>query len=282
MIDILGRTEFEEARRYVQEHTSHAPLIGIVLGSGFGGLSNSIEQADIIPYSDIPHWPQSTVLGHSGQLYIGVLEGKSVLVMAGRIHYYEGYDFPSVTLPIRVMQLLGIKVVILTNAVGGINKSFKASDLMLISDHINLVGMTGANPLRGPNDNTLGLRFPDMSRVYDRELRVLAKTVALETDITLHEGVFTCIAGPSFETPAEIRFLRALGADAVGMSTAPEAIVARHGNMRVLGISGISNTVIDNIESTTETSHEEVLQAGKVIVPRLETLIRGVVRQLTL
>jgi purine-nucleoside phosphorylase len=200
--------------------------------------------------------------------------------MQGRVHYYEGYPMSQVTLPIRVMQLLGVELLILTNAAGGINKTFKAGDLMLITDHINLLGMTGANPLRGPNDDTLGPRFPDMSRVYDPELRKLALEAAGEAGIPLKQGVYMCLAGPSFETPADVRFLRLIGADAVGMSTVPEATVARHGGLRVLGISGISNTAIDSGDEAPVTTHEEVLEAGKIIAPRLEAILRGVLRKL--
>ncbi len=203
-----------------------------------------------------------------------------MLVMRGRAHYYEGYPLSQVTLPIRVMQLLGIEIVILTNAAGGLDRSFKPGDLMLIVDHLNMVGMGGANPLRGPNDETLGVRFPDMSRVYDVELRRIAAGVASEQGIPMHQGVYVGLAGPSFETPAEIRFLRQAGGHAVGMSTVTEAIVARHGGMRVLGISGISNVAIDEPTTEFETTHQEVLDTGRVIVPRLEAVLRGVLRNL--
>nr|MBN1229075.1 purine nucleoside phosphorylase I, inosine and guanosine-specific [Anaerolineae bacterium] len=229
---------------------------------------------------EIPHWPLSTVEGHSGKLYVGTLESQPVMVMSGRAHSYEGYPMSQVTLPIRVMQLLGVEIAILTNAAGGINRSFSPGDLMLINDHINLIGMTGGNPLRGPNDSTLGVRFPDMGEVYDRTLRQVALEVAGEEGIPLQQGIYICLAGPSFETPADIRFLRMIGADAVGMSTVPEATVARHGSMRVLGLSGISNTAIDTLDSTTQTTHDEVLDSGKIIVPRLKTILRGVLKRL--
>ncbi len=277
---IFTRAEFEAAAATVSKRTKHQPRVGVVLGSGLGDLAEAVEQADVIPYDDIPHWPRSTVAGHSGKLHIGYLEGQAVMVMRGRAHYYEGYPMSQVTLPIRVMQLMGIRIVILTNAAGGLNRNFRAGDLMLITDHINLIGMAGHNPLRGPNDETLGTRFPDMSQVYDPELRRLALEVAREANIPLWEGVYICLAGPSFETPADIRFLRLIGADAVGMSTVPEATVARHGSMRVLGISGISNVAIDTPDAERETTHEEVLQAGQIIVPRLEKLLRGVLQRL--
>ena len=279
-MEFYGRPEFEAAAGAVRQRTKYRPQVGIVLGSGLGNFADSIENADIIPYANIPNWPQSTVMGHQGQLHVGLFAGQPVMVMRGRIHYYEGYPMSQITLPIRVMQLLGIKTVVLTNAAGGVNKTFKAGELMLITDHLNLIGMTGANPLRGPNDETLGTRFPDMSQVYDPELRSFALEAAKEASIPLHQGVYICLAGPSFETPADIRFLRLMGADAVGMSTVPEATVARHGGLRVLGISGISNTAIDSAEATAVTTHEEVLEAGKMLAPRLEAILRGVLRRL--
>lgn len=276
----MSRLEFEKAADYIRQHTDHQPRVGIVLGSGLGDFADSVENADIIPYGDIPYWPISTVVGHQGQLHIGQLEGQDVMVMRGRAHFYEGYPISQVTLPIRVMQLLEMEIVMLTNAAGGIKEGFQAGDLMLLTDHLNLLGMTGGNPLIGPNDDSLGPRFPDMSAVYDKELRGLALKVALENDIPLHRGVYVCLSGPTFETPADIRFLRMIGADAVGMSTVPEAIVAHHGGLRVMGVSGISNVAIDDPDSEAEASHEEVLDAGKIVVPRLEKILRGVLQGL--
>lgn len=278
-MEFLGRSEFEAAVAAIQKRTSHHPHIGIVLGSGLGNVADAVESADIIPYDQIPFWPQSTVAGHTGQLHIGLLEGQNVMVMRGRAHQYEGYPPSQVTLPIRVMQLLGVEIVILTNAAGGINPVYHPADLMMITDHIGLTAMTGINPLFGPNDDTLGPRFPDMSAVYDLELRQVALETARETGVPMHQGVYVCLAGPSFETPADIRFLRLAGADAVGMSTVPEAIVARHGGLRVLAISGISN-VHDHAGGAT--THEEVLAAGQLIAPRMEAVIRGVLRSLSL
>jgi purine-nucleoside phosphorylase len=202
------------------------------------------------------------------------------MVLQGRTHYYEGYSMQRVTLPVRVMQVLGIHTLFITNAAGGTNPHFQPGDLMLIADHINLIGMAGLNPLRGPNLDEFGPRFPDMSRAYDPALRALARRVAADLGFSLREGVYMCLAGPTFETPADIRFLRAIGVDAVGMSTVPEVIVARHGGMRVLGISGISNVAIVDPSEGRETSHEEVLEAGKVIVPRLIGLLKGILREL--
>lgn len=281
-MDFFTAEQFKEAANIVKQRTQQQPKVGIVLGSGLGAFARSVEDADVIPYGEVPNWPVSTVEGHSGELYVGQLEGQSVMVMGGRTHFYEGYPISQITLPIRVMQLLGVKTLILTNAAGGLEPTFTPGDLMLISDHINFVGLGGYNPLRGPNDEDLGPRFPDMSNAYDAELRSIAANVAREEGIPMHQGVYACVAGPSFETPAEIRFLRMAGASAVGMSTAHETIVARHGGIRVLGISGITNTAVDQLveDSGTKPTHEEVLEAGKTIVPRLETVLRGVLRNL--
>lgn len=254
------------------------PHVGIILGSGLGSLAESATESVRISHADLPGWPVSTVEGHVGQLVFGKLEDQDVLIMQGRSHYYEGYSISRLGLPVRVMQMLGIDVLIVTNAAGGVNADFSPGDLMLITDHINMIGMGGLSPLRGPNLDRFGTRFPDMSQAYDRQLSDLARKVALESKITLREGVYIALAGPSFESPADLRFLKLIGADAVGMSTVPEVIVARHGGMRVLGFSGISNKA--NLDGNTITTHEEVLAAGKLITPRLLTLIRGVLREL--
>ncbi len=254
------------------------PKVAAILGSGLGALADVVEDAVRIPYREIPDWPVSTVAGHSGQLVAGMLEGQPVLFMQGRIHYYEGYDMAQVGLPVRVMQRLGVETLIVTNAAGAVNAEFEPGDIMLITDHLNLLGMAGHTPLRGPNLDALGPRFPDMSQAYDRALRDLARQVARNAGILLHQGVYVCLAGPSFETPADLRFLRAVGVDAVGMSTVPEVTVARHGGMRVLGFSGISNKA--NLDGSTVTTHEEVLEAGRVMVPKLHVLIRGVLARL--
>ena len=257
--------------------------MGLILGSGLGPVADAIKAEAIIPHEDVPHYPISTVQGHLGRSVVGELEGHVVMAIQGRFHFYEGYSMAQVTLPIRVMHVLGVKTLFVTNAAGGLSPEFEAGEVMILRDHINLVGMAGLNPLRGPNLDRFGPRFPDMSRVYDIELRKMAKQVAAEADVPIHEGVYICLAGPSFETPADLRFLRAVGVDAVGMSTVPEATVARHGGMRVLGMSGISNVAL--MEETAdssgpETTHEEVLEAGKLLAPRMETIIRGVLRQL--
>ena len=214
--------------------------------------------------------------GHAGRLVVGRLEGQPVVVMQGRAHYYEGYSMAEITFPVRVMQVLGIETLIVTNAAGGLNLEFQAGDVMIITDHINLVGMGGLNPLRGPNLDDFGPRFPDMSGAYDTRLRSLAKEAAGRAKVPLREGIYVCLAGPNFETPAEIRFLRLIGADAVGMSTAHEVIVARHSGTRVLGLSGISNIALSEDAPPAKATHEEVLEAGQILAPRLEAVIRGV------
>jgi purine-nucleoside phosphorylase len=246
----------------------------MILGSGLNALADSVANPTVIPYGEIPNWPVSTVHGHAGRLVIGELEGQTVFVMQGRIHYYEGYSMSQITLPVRVMLRLGLEMMFVTNAAGGVNPDFVPGDVMLITDHLNLIGMTGANPLMGPNIDELGPRFPDMSQAYDRQLMDLARQVASKEGITLREGIYCALSGPSFEGPADLRFLRLAGTDAVGMSTVPEVIVARHGGLRVMGLSGISNKA--NLDGSTVTTHEEVIEAGKLITPKMEKIIRGV------
>ena len=262
----------------IRSKISTQPGIGLILGSGLGALSESVQEPIIIPYHDLPGWPISTVEGHAGELVIGTLDGKDVLVMNGRIHFYEGYEMSQVTLPIRVMQRLGIKIILVTNAAGGVNQDFIPGNPMLITDHLNLLGMAGVNPLRGPNLEEFGTRFPDMSQPYDKDLIELTKKVAKDLGITLYEGIYVCLAGPTFETPADLRFLLNAGVDAVGMSTVPEVIVANHGGQRVLGISGITNS--SNLYGEAETTHEEVIETGKILAPKMMNLIRGVLRAL--
>lgn len=274
------RDNYQEAIDFIQTKTNQKPTIGLVLGSGLGSLADKIENRDVIPYSDIPNWPASTVHGHGGNLVIGQLEGQTVIAQQGRAHFYEGYSAREITFPIRVMYLMGIQTLILTNAAGGLNTNYTAGDLMLLNDHINFIGMTGNNPLVGPNDDSMGPRFPGFVNTYDKELRDLAQQIADKNNITLHQGVYVCLSGPAFETPAEIRMLRTLGGDAVGMSTVHEVLVARHVGLRVLACSGITNEGIDKIDMPVETNHEEVLEIGKVIVPKLETIVRGILREL--
>jgi purine-nucleoside phosphorylase len=280
METIPTRQQYDEAAAAIERLTAVQPKVAIVLGSGLSALAEAVQQPVSIDYRAIPHFPISTIPGHHGRLILGQLEGQPVAVMQGRTHYYEGYSIQQVTLPIRALRLLGVETLILTNAAGGLNKSFRTADLMLIVDHINMVGMAGINPLRGPNDPELGPRFLDMSKAYDRELGRLAWETAAAQGIPMHRGVYVGLAGPTFETPAEIRFLRLMGGDAVGMSTTSEAVVARHSGMRVLGISGISNVAIDDPDSVNEASHEEVLAAGALMTPRMTAVVRGVLARL--
>lgn len=271
--------DIDQAAQVITKKQKIAPQVALVLGSGLGGLADEVIDPVVIPYSDIPNWPVSTIHGHAGRLVIGLLAGVPVMVMQGRAHYYEGYTMDHVTLPIRVMQRMKIGTIILTNAAGAINPDYQPGDVMALNDHIGLIGMAGLNPLRGPNLDEFGERFPDMSQVYDRELIKLSADIARKNKIQLHQGVYVCLSGPSFESPADLRFLRGIGADAVGMSTVPEAIVARHGRTRVLAFSGISNKA--NLDGNTETTHEEVLAAGSLIVPKLTTLIKGVLESIS-
>ena len=278
MIPNFSLVQIDEVVKAIRARTSCRPRVAIILGSGLNGLAESVEKPDVIPFGDLPHFPVSTVLGHAGRLVIGTLEGQTVFVMQGRIHFYEGYSMAQVTLPIRVMQRLGIEILIVTNAAGGVNPSFTPGDVMLITDNLSLIGMAGQNPLIGPNLDEVGPRFPDMSQAYDRSLCDLTRSVATKENIKLYEGIYAGLSGPSFESPADLRFLRLVGTDSVGMSTVPEVIVARHGGMRILGLSGISNKA--NLDGSTITTHEEVMEAGKLITPKMEKLIRGVLRQL--
>jgi purine-nucleoside phosphorylase len=270
--------QIDEAVDAIRRRTSYQPRVGLILGSGLNNLAESVQKADIIPYGELPNWPVSTVQGHAGRLVIGELEEQNVLVMQGRIHFYEGYSISQITLPVRAMLRLGLEMMFVTNAAGGVNPDFVPGDVMLITDHLNLLGMTGINPLIGPNIDELGPRFPDMSQAYDPPLMEIARRVASGENVLLREGVYCALSGPSFEGPADLRFLRIAGADAVGMSTVPEVIVARHGGMRVLGLSGISNKA--NLDGSSITTHEEVIEAGKLITPKVEKIIRGVLRSI--
>lgn len=283
MINTKEFFDFEEIKQtadYIQTNTKHRPKIGLILGSGLSPLAAEIEDADRIPYAQIPNFPVSGIEGHAGQLVIGILAGQNVMVMQGRTHFYEGYSMQHITLPVRAMRLLGVETLIVTNAAGGVNQNFKAGDLMLIVDQINMVGIGGNSPLRGPNLVEFGPRFPSMTRPYNPELMALARQVGRQLNLDLQAGVYACLAGPTFETPAEIRFLKVIGADAVGMSTAPEVVVAKHSDMRVLGISSITNVAVHESGTTLDTTHEEVLETGKTIVPRLTALLKGVLAAL--
>jgi purine-nucleoside phosphorylase len=277
----LGREQFQEVAAIIRQRTAHRPQIGLILGSGLNALAEQMEDPDLIPYADIPFYAQTSVAGHKGRMVIGRLAGQNVLVMQGRIHAYEGISPQRVTLPVRVMHELGIGTLIVTNAAGGINPTYRAGDLMLIQDHIGIMAMAGENSLWGPNDESLGPRFPAMNKAYDPGLRRLALKVATNLGIELKQGVYVGLGGPTFETPAEVRFLRMIGGDAVGMSTVDEVIVARHMSMRVLGICGISNTAVHDPDAAEEPTHEEVLAAGQVLVPKLIALLRGILVEIS-
>lgn len=277
--EFVSLEQIEESAAAVRQRLRRDPRVGLILGSGLGAVADEVAAEAVIPYRELPHFPPSSVEGHAGRLVAGQLEGQQVLVMQGRAHYYEGHSLAQVTLPIRVMQLLGVEMLIVTNAAGGLNRRFATGDVMLIRDHINLIGMGGLSPLRGPNLARFGPRFPSMANAYDPQLRALAREVAEEAGIPVHEGVYVGLPGPSYETPAEVRFLRLIGGDAVGMSTVAEVVVARHGGTRVLGLSGISNVIPDEDE-VVEPTHAEVLEAGRLLAPRMQTIIRGVLKRL--
>jgi purine-nucleoside phosphorylase len=257
----------------LRARTSVQPRVAIVLGSGLGALADEVRDADRIPYERIPGWKRSTVPGHAGELVVGTLEGKTVAVMKGRLHYYEGYDMQEITFPVRVFKAWGVGTLILTNACGGLNPTFKAGDLMVITDHINFMA---GNPLRGPNDDALGPRFPDMVGAYTEDLR----TIAHEVDKDLRDGVYVAVAGPNFETPAELRMLRRWGADAVGMSTVPEVLVARHAGMRILAIATVTDMATGLPGLVDHVSHEEVLAVANRAGRRLGEVVKGVVAKL--
>jgi len=261
----------------IQARTSLTPRVGVILGSGLGALADELVDATVIRYADIPGFPQSTVHGHRGELAIGFMGGTPVVVMRGRFHFYEGYDMHQVTLPVRVMQALGCTTLIATNAAGGLRPDWPVGDLVCVTDHIFMPGMAGHHPLRGPNDERLGVRFPAMLDAYDPALRVLAHDVAATQGTTLRDGVYIMLAGPSFETGAELRMCQRLGADVVGMSTAPEAIVARHGGMNVLAISLVTNQALPD---GSPANHEEVIAAGDAARPRFGALLTGIVSRL--
>jgi len=264
-----------EAAEAIRGRTSAEPGIGIILGTGLGGLAQRIEVETSIPYAEIPHFPLSTVESHSGRLLFGTLGGKPVMAMQGRFHRYEGYTLQQVTFPVRVMRALGVDTLVVSNACGGMNPLWAPGELMLMADHINLLG---ENPLTGPNDDALGPRFPDMSQPYDHALQLLAREVALELKIPLRSGVYVAVPGPNLETRAEYRMLRMMGADVVGMSTVPEVIVARHGGMRVLGISIITDACLP--DALEEADIATIIATAGRAEPNLTRLVEGVVARL--
>ncbi|MFH1314439.1 MAG: purine-nucleoside phosphorylase [Candidatus Eisenbacteria bacterium] len=273
MTDLKRR--INEARSFVRSKTSIKPDVAIILGTGLGGLAKEIKRAVRIPYDQIPNFPVSTVIGHSGELVVGQLSGKKVVAMNGRSHYYEGYSMEEVTFPLRVMKFLGARTLVVSNAVGGMNPFHKRGDICLIADHINLMG---DNPLIGPNDDSIGTRFPDMSEPYSEKLLDLADEVALELRIKVHRGVFVAVAGPNLETRAEYRFLRGIGADTVGMSTVPEVLVARHMNMKVLGLSIVTDLCLP--DALQPADHIVIMKAAQRAEPNLTRIVKEVLRRL--
>jgi len=259
----------EDAARCVRDRTPLRPAIGVVLGSGLGAFADALDEAATVPFGDIPHFPASTVAGHSGALVVGRSRGVPVAVLKGRVHHYEGYSLAEVVFPVRVLGRLGVRTLVVTNAAGAINASFRPGELMILEDHINLLG----NPMIGANEEALGPRFFDMSEAYDRRLRDAAARACAAVGVACHRGVYVSVTGPSYETPAEIRMFRTLGADAVGMSTVPEVIAARHLGMRVLGLSCLTNMAAG--VSDRKLDHREVLETGeRVKAALLEVLAR--------
>ena len=267
-------TQVEEAAAAIRSRTA-APDVAIVLGSGLGDFANTLEASVSTPYGELPHWPASRVIGHEGRLVVGMLAGRRVAALAGRVHFYEGHDLRTVTFAARVMGRLGVKTLILTNAAGGINMKLTPGMLMIMEDHINLLG---SNPLVGANDERFGARFPDMSEVYSTRLRALASEVAEAQQVAIGRGVYVAVHGPSYETPAEIRFLRTIGADAVGMSTVPEAIVARHMGMEVLGLSCITNAAAGVLPQPL--NHDEVMEVARRVRGAFARLLEGIIARL--
>ena len=272
------RGQVEEASKYIETQTLSSPRIGIIFGSGLGSVAEEILSVTVISYASIPNFPRLNVEGHAGELRIGELEGWVVAAMCGRPHFYEGYSMDQVSFPVRVLREAGCDLLIVTNAAGGLNPSFRVGDLMLIEDHINLPGMVGFNPLVGSSDKQNGMPFVSMGRAYDPDLLEFASAAAGQSGFGLRKGTYAMVCGPSYETPSELRLLRAVGADAVGMSTAPEVVVARHCGMRVLGISCITNLATG--ADHTEVGHHDVLAQSRLVVPMLSSLIRGVLRLL--
>ncbi len=268
-------TEIAAAASAIRSRWPKRPRVGIVLGTGLGGFATEITVEKVIPYGEIPHFPESTVETHAGKLVCGILNGKSVVAMEGRFHYYEGYSMQQITFPVRVIRKLGADVLILSNACGGMNPQHKKGDILIIDDHINLMG---DNPLRGANDDQLGPRFPDMCRPYDRELIESADRGALEEKIRVHRGVYVAVTGPNLETRAEYRFLRAIGADVVGMSTVPEVLVGVHAGMRILGLSVITDLCLPDALKPADIA--DIIRTANETEPKLRTIVRRVIAEL--
>lgn len=271
------RERIKKAAQYIKEKTDFQPDIGIILGTGLGSLADYIDKTASISYADIPEFPVSTVFGHEGRLILGMLSGKKVMAMQGRFHYYEGYTMQEVTMPVRVMKELGIKLLVASNACGGLNPSFEAGDIMVITDHINFMG---SNPLIGQNLDEYGPRFPDMSQVYDRDLAEILEKVAKKQGINIKKGVYVAVSGPNYCTKAELRMLIRLGSDAVGMSTVPEAITAKHCGLRVAGISCITDMAIP--DTMVPPTHEEIVRVAESVKPKFTALVRQFVEEVRL
>ncbi|MDZ4764636.1 MAG: purine-nucleoside phosphorylase [Chloroflexota bacterium] len=277
---IISSAAYDSAINAIRSRVDRPVRVGVILGSGLGRLANYVENPAHVLYNDIPGFPVPTVPGHTGRLVFGTLEGVPLVMQQGRMHFYEGYSEQQVTFPTRIMKRLGAEILIVTNAAGGINKDFAVGDVMLINDHLNFVGLAGHNPLMGPNDEAFGARFISTTQAYDRALAQTARAVAARENIPMREGVYAGVSGPFYESPAEIRMLRTLGADTVGMSTVHEVLIAVHAGMRVLAFSGVTNLCVDSLDSHDQPNHEEVLEAGEQINPRLTALLRGVLRAL--
>ncbi|MPQ42181.1 purine-nucleoside phosphorylase [Clostridium tarantellae] len=267
--------QIQTAADYIKSKSKYTPTVGLILGSGLGAIADQIEEPEFYPYNEIPNFPVSTVEGHAGRLVIGKFQGKVVIAMQGRFHYYEGYNMQEVTCPVRVMKLLGVETMIVTNAAGAVNVDYTPGDLMIISDHINL---SGANPLVGKNLNEFGTRFPDMSNSYDKNLRIKVREIAANLNIEVREGVYTMFSGPTYETPAEIRMARTLGSDAVGMSTVPEVIVANHSGMKVIGVSCMTNMAAGILEQPL--NHEEVMETSEKARKKFITLMTNIIKEI--
>lgn len=260
---------------YILKKSNYSPQIGLILGSGLGSLVDLIDNAEFFPYGELPNFPVSTVEGHAGRLVIGTLKGKTVVAMEGRFHYYEGYNMEEVTFPIRVMKLLGVKTIIVTNAAGAVNTGFKSGDLMLIKDHINV---SGINPLIGKNLDSFGTRFPDMSNAYDKDLRKIVQNIATSLNLNIKQGIYAMMTGPTYETPAEVRMVRSIGADAVGMSTVPEVIVANHCGLKVIGISCLTNMAAGILDKPL--NHNEVIETSNRVKNDFMSLMSSLIEAL--
>ncbi|CAL1612970.1 unnamed protein product [Knipowitschia caucasica] len=280
--DVISHDEYEQAADWLLAHTKHRPQVAIICGSGLGMLSEVLEEQEVLEYTQIPGFPQSTVQGHAGRLVFGRLRGRTCVCMQGRFHMYEGYSMSKTTFPVRVFKLLGADTLVVTNAAGSLDDSLKPGDIMILKDHVNLPGLCGLNPLCGPNDERFGPRFPAMSSCYDSELRRIALEIGKQLGVggAMREGVYAMVGGPNFESIAEARLLHRLGIDAVGMSTAPEVVVATHCGMRVFGLSLITNKVVKCYDGDDMVDHQGVLEVGRLRAQTLQTLITELVSRM--